>query len=96
MTTIATIAAAIPAFRGSYAESFRAALAAGAQPNWSGSELRGNARKYGASYHRSREAVIAALKAEGRRQGVMVERVALTRYGRGRIVVDVVEGPQRA
>ena len=93
MTTIADIAAALPAFRGCYAEEFRTKLAGGRQPNWSGSHLKGKASKYGGSYHRTRLAVIEALKAEGLRRGVLVERVALTRYGHGRIVVDVVEGP---
>lgn len=93
MTTIATLAASLPTFRGSYAESFRAELAAGRQPNWSGSELRGEARKWGGSYARSRDAVITAVRRAGLERGLLVERIPLTRYGHGRIVVDVVEGP---
>lgn len=90
--TIADLAAKLPTFRGSYAESLRSALAAGYQPCWSGADLKGKAKSYG-SYHRSRSKVIAALQAAGLANGVLVRRVALTRYGHGRIVVDVVEGP---
>lgn len=93
MTTIATLAASLPTFRGSYAESFRAELASGGQPNWSGSELSGEARKWWGSYARSRDAVIAAVRRAGLERGVLVERIRLVRYGHGRIVVDVVEGP---
>lgn len=95
MITISDIAQRVQPFRGAYAESFRKTLVDGRQPNWSGSDIKGNAAKYGSHYHRQRAKVIDALKREGRKLGVMVERLSLTRYEHGRIVVDVVEGPQR-
>lgn len=55
---------------------------------WSGSELRGKAKKYGGRYHHSREALLGRL----REAGLSVER---TTGAKGRIVVVVMTAAER-